>query len=68
MVLAAGLWLTRALEKLGDCPVFLEVGATNVAANALYAEQGFTQSGRRRNYYGAGADALVLRRAVSGDE
>jgi ribosomal-protein-alanine N-acetyltransferase len=38
----------------------LEVAAANTAAGALYKKLGFKQTGRRRNYYGAGADALIL--------
>ena len=58
--------LEKALQKTGHCPVFLEVAATNTAANALYAGQGFALSGRRQNYYGSGADALVLCRNANG--
>ena len=38
----------------------LEVAAANIAAGALYKKLGFKQTGRRRNYYGVGADALIL--------
>jgi len=38
----------------------LEVAASNSAACALYKRLGFKQTGRRRNYYGSGADALIL--------
>ncbi|HEY0267532.1 MAG TPA: GNAT family N-acetyltransferase [Rhizomicrobium sp.] len=47
-------------RDLGADTLFLEVGADNPAALALYAGQGFTKVGDRRAYYGGG-DALVLR-------
>ena len=47
-----------------DC--FLEVAATNTAARALYAKQGYIVVGRRPSYYrhapAAPVDALVLRK------
>src|SRR5216683_3675412 len=47
--------------------VALEVAVDNAAARALYAREGFTVLGRRRNYYcqrGRLVDALILRRAL----
>ena len=47
--------------------VALEVAVDNAAARALYAREGFTVLGRRRNYYcqrGQLVDALILRRAL----
>jgi ribosomal-protein-alanine N-acetyltransferase len=38
----------------------LEVAASNAAARAFYESLGFTQTGRRRNYYANGDDALLL--------
>ncbi|MEP3346539.1 MAG: GNAT family N-acetyltransferase [Litoreibacter sp.] len=44
---------------------FLEVASDNAAAIALYQSSGFTEAGKRRNYYrrpdGTMLDALVLR-------
>jgi ribosomal-protein-alanine N-acetyltransferase len=40
--------------------LYLEVAESNIAAGALYKKLGFKQTGRRRNYYGNGADALIL--------
>ncbi len=54
--------LDRALAMLGDVPLFLEVSPGNAAALALYGAAGFKPCGRRRDYYGAGQDALLLRR------
>ena len=45
-----------------DGPVFLEVAADNAAALGLYRNSGFILCGQRRDYYGLGCDALVLRR------
>ena len=48
--------------------VFLEVLASNLPAQSLYARKGFEQKGKRRGYYlspeGERLDALVLARAI----
>ena len=49
--------------------LFLEVGETNAPARKLYAALGFTEVGRRRNYYrtenpAEQTSALVLRRDI----
>ena len=52
----------------GAASVFLEVRPSNLAAQALYADEGFVQVGLRKAYYPASAgreDALVLRRLLS---
>lgn len=52
-----------AAEGSGARHVFLEVRASNTAAQALYARLGFCESGRRRNYYPAvdgREDALLM--------
>jgi ribosomal-protein-alanine N-acetyltransferase len=64
---------TTHAAALGAQSIFLEVGADNPAALALYAGLGFVQVGRRKGYYvpnagGAAADALVLRRTLSPDK
>lgn len=38
----------------------LEVNANNTAARSLYAQFGFREAGRRRDYYPNGDDALIL--------
>lgn len=47
---------------------FLEVAADNAPARALYLASGFTESGRRKNYYenpqGGRTDALLMQRAI----
>lgn len=54
--------------KRGCSQVFLEVATQNVAAIHLYEKHGFAVIAQRRDYYGRGDDALVMRRRVtSGD-
>ena len=50
----------RGAAERGAASLFLEVGADNPAALALYAGLGFTKVGMRKAYYN-GRDALVLR-------
>ncbi len=49
----------------GACSLFLEVGADNAAALALYGQTGFQAVGHRKSYYRRGggppADAIVMR-------
>ena len=40
--------------------MFLEVAASNGAAQALYSNLGFAEVGRRPRYYANGGDALLL--------
>jgi ribosomal-protein-alanine N-acetyltransferase len=51
----------EAASAQGAREMFLEVAESNKAARALYARAGFVEVGRRRSYYDAGEDALVLR-------
>lgn len=53
--------LVRAAAA-GASATFLEVAADNAAALALYGYMGFRTVGRRRGYYAADTDALILRR------
>jgi len=71
----AGQMLDAVLIDLGGRGVrtaFLEVRESNRAARALYGSRGFTEIGRRRNYYRRPVeDALVMRRILEvaeGDE
>jgi ribosomal-protein-alanine N-acetyltransferase len=56
-------------QQHGASRVFLEVAPDNTAALALYAHQGFAQTGRRKAYYrraqGAPVDALLLQVALT---
>lgn len=62
-----GLGATLVQRFLADAAAtgaktaFLEVAADNLAALSLYRRTGWTEAGRRRNYYAPGLDALVLR-------
>ena len=47
-------------QMLGCTTASLEVEAGNGPARRLYAALGFTEAGVRRNYYGPGADAVVM--------
>ncbi len=51
--------MARASEQ-GCRRVLLEVEHDNAPALALYRLLGFTELGRRENYYGAGRHALVM--------
>ena len=63
--------LLRHLEGLAQAKVrkvFLEVAASNIAAQALYAGLGFREAGRRKDYYaraGGREDAIVYSRELS---
>lgn len=57
----------QLLAAKGVRQVFLEVAASNMAAQALYRSLGFTEAGRRKAYYqrSTGAeDAIVMRRDI----
>ena len=57
--------MTEAIRRAahaGGAAMFLEVAEDNAEAGALYAGMGFAAVGMRRNYYGPGRHALVLRR------
>ncbi|WP_303132943.1 tRNA (adenosine(37)-N6)-threonylcarbamoyltransferase complex transferase subunit TsaD [Olsenella phocaeensis] len=48
-------------QTLNATAMTLEVAEDNAAARELYARLGFVEAGRRRGYYGPGADALLMR-------
>lgn len=55
--------LIEALGKHGNHSLSLEVRASNAPARALYQNLGFSQVGRRPNYYrNPKEDALILRK------
>ncbi|MDZ4691167.1 ribosomal protein S18-alanine N-acetyltransferase [Terricaulis sp.] len=56
-----------AVLARGAASMHLEVAESNAAARALYAKLGFTEAGRRRDYYATEqgwVDAIVMRRAL----
>jgi [ribosomal protein S18]-alanine N-acetyltransferase len=55
----------REAVKSAAAVVVLEVRRHNVAARALYAALGFEPVGQRRDYYGAGEDALIMQRTLT---
>jgi [ribosomal protein S18]-alanine N-acetyltransferase len=54
--------VVRDADEHGAGTVTLEVRRENVGAIALYQSFGFTERGVRRNYYGRGADAIIMSR------
>ena len=52
-----------ATEKESNA-MMLEVGTENIAALNLYKQLGYQQISVRTNYYGAGLDALVMRKEL----
>ena len=57
------LELIRRLSQQGNRSLMLEVRASNTPAITLYHKLGFTQVGRRPNYYrNPKEDALILRK------
>src|SRR5271166_4235814 len=58
--------LLRRAHAEGDTSVLLEVRESNLAARKLYEKLGFSQQGRRNNYYHEPReDALLLRISVA---
>ena len=57
--------LLAEVELRGCSQVFLEVRSDNDAAQRLYVSRGFERTGVRRDYYGAGQDAVLMRRRAS---
>jgi len=56
--------LSRVLREArlrGASMIWLEVRRGNAAAYWLYRRAGFVEVGERRNYYGRGEDAVVMR-------
>ena len=55
--------LIQALKERGSHCLTLEVRVSNAPAIALYGKLGFSEAGRRRNYYrNPKEDALILRK------
>jgi [ribosomal protein S18]-alanine N-acetyltransferase len=49
----------------GMCDMFLEVRASNAAAQALYRAFGFQDISSRKRYYSDGEDALIMQAAIA---
>lgn len=58
-------WLLDAARAHGVGHLFLEVRSDNATALGMYERRGFERIDRRRDYYGSGIDALVLRKRMS---
>ncbi len=56
------------LASGGCTSVMLEVGMSNLSAQAFYHRMGYHSTGRIPGYYADGTEALVMRRALSSDE
>lgn len=57
--------LSAGLKERGNTALTLEVRASNAPAIALYEKLGFSQVGRRPNYYrNPKEDALILRKTL----
>ncbi len=54
-------------RRRGCRQVMLEVAHDNETAIALYTRAGFESLGRRRDYYGPGRDALIMRLRLAGE-
>ena len=55
--------LIREVKNLGSISLTLEVRSSNAPAVSLYEKLGFSQVGRRKNYYhNPKEDALILRK------
>lgn len=44
--------------------ILLEVRASNVGAQALYVQHGFSEIARRKNYYGGVEDAIIMEKRL----
>ncbi|RMC34686.1 GNAT family N-acetyltransferase [Paracoccus alkanivorans] len=51
---------TARARLMGASDLFLEVAADNLPAHELYSALGWRETGRRREYYGPGLDAIVM--------
>ena len=54
------------LKRRSVSVVFLEVESTNEPAMSLYLKSGFVEYGRRDDYYGAGRDAVLMKKELAG--
>ena len=57
--------LVEELISRGAEEIFLEVEATNGPARSVYGKCGFAEYNSRKNYYGVGRDAILMKRAAA---
>jgi ribosomal-protein-alanine N-acetyltransferase len=57
--------LIRTARERGASRLFLEVRSDNEPALGLYEREGFERTGLRRDYYGPGIDAVVMRKLLT---
>ncbi|WP_299578250.1 N-acetyltransferase [uncultured Sunxiuqinia sp.] len=55
----------QVAQESGKIFLFLEVSEHNTGAIQLYRNWGFEHTGRRKNYYQDGSDALLMRQTLS---
>ena len=60
-------WMYSRATEHGVRQLFLEVRSDNLAAHQMYVSLGFDQIDSRKDYYGAGLHALVMRKRLSDD-
>jgi len=58
-------WLETAALAQGVKELFLEVRSDNIPAVAMYLARDFERIDLRRNYYGTGVDAYVMRKRLN---
>ena len=56
--------MENEIKKNGANKIFLEVSHTNTPAIKLYEKCGFTQIGKRKNYYSDGSDAILMQKNI----
>ena len=49
------------MKKCADLHITLDVTKTNIPAVKLYQKLGFIKVGQRKDYYGSGQDAILMR-------
>ena len=55
--------LLEDLRRRADGSIFLEVAEGNIAARALYRRTGWEQVSTRKDYYGPGRNAIVMKKS-----
>ena len=55
--------LLKELRRRADGTIFLEVAEGNSTARALYGRAGWTEVSARKDYYGPGRNAIVMKKS-----